>query len=128
MARSLRLIVISGAGDKLEGRTRNADEIASRLAERPGRAQQRADASEYHRSGEMDTNYSAIAPLQAMFDAAKQFGLTDDEVWQTVNDSLCGADDDATVGECLQELAGALARRILSKQRRILADGSSGSR
>jgi hypothetical protein len=73
----------------------------------------------------MDTDYALMPPLQAIFDAAKHFGLTDDEVWQTLNESLCGAGNDATVREYLEELAGALARRILSKQRRILADGSS---
>jgi uncharacterized membrane protein YebE (DUF533 family) len=74
----------------------------------------------------MDTDYAVIPPLQAMLEAARHFGLTDDEVWQTVNASLHGAGNEATVREYLDELAGALARRILSKQRRILADGSSG--
>ena len=75
----------------------------------------------------MVTYHTAMAPLQAILDAAKRFGLTDDEVWQTVNDSLGGADSDAPMGECLWELAGALARRILAKQRRSRDDGSSGS-
>ncbi len=69
-----------------------------------------------------------MAPLQAILDAAKRFGLTDDEVWQTVDDSLGGGvDADATVGECLQELVGALARRIVAKQRNGVDDDSSGS-
>jgi hypothetical protein len=74
----------------------------------------------------MDTDHTVIPPLQAMLEAARQFGLTHDEVWQTVDASLHGAGNDATIGEYLDELAGALARRILSKQRRIPADGSSG--
>jgi hypothetical protein len=75
----------------------------------------------------MNTDYAVIPPLQAIFDGARDFGLTDDEVWQTVNESLRGAGNDATVGEYLEELAAALARRILCKQRRVLAGGSSGS-
>jgi hypothetical protein len=68
---------------------------------------------------EMDPDSSAIPPLQAVFEGAKRFGLSDDEVWQTVNDSLHRAGGDATVAEYLDELTGALARRIVSKQRRI---------
>jgi hypothetical protein len=67
----------------------------------------------------MDPEYSAIPPLQAIFDGAKHFGLTDEEVWQTVNESLYQVGPDATVPEYLDELTGALARRILCKERRI---------
>jgi hypothetical protein len=70
----------------------------------------------------MDTEYSVIPPLQAIFDGARDFGLTDDEVWETVNESLSGAGGDATVGEYIDELTGSLARRILLKQRRLLGD------
>jgi hypothetical protein len=45
--------------------------------------------------------------LQATFDAAKHFGLTDDEAWDTVEEFLDNRD----------ELAAALASRILAKQR-----------
>jgi hypothetical protein len=72
----------------------------------------------------MDTDYAVIPPLQAIFDGARDFGLTDAEVWQTVNESLCGAGGDTTVGEYIDDLVGALAARILTKQRRLLADDS----
>jgi hypothetical protein len=75
----------------------------------------------------MASSHSTMAPLHAILEAAKCFGLTDDEVWQAVNESLGGAHAGATVGECLCELVGALAQRILAKQRRSLDDGSSGS-
>jgi hypothetical protein len=68
---------------------------------------------------EMDPEYTAIPSLQAIFDGAKRFGLTDEEVWQTVNESLYQVGRDATVPEYLDELTEALARRILSKERRI---------
>jgi len=68
---------------------------------------------------DLDPSYRAMPPLQAIFDGAKQFGLTDEEVWQTINESQDGAGADATVPEYIDELAGALARRILSKARRI---------
>jgi hypothetical protein len=61
----------------------------------------------------MSTDHAPIAPLQAVFDAAKHFGLTDDEVWQAINESFRWADVDSSVGDCLDELVVALARRIL---------------
>jgi hypothetical protein len=68
-----------------------------------------------------------MAPLHAILEAAKRFGLTDDEVWQAVNESFDGEHAGSTVGECLCELVGALAKRILAKERRSREDGSSGS-
>jgi hypothetical protein len=68
---------------------------------------------------EMDSEYTTMPPLQAIFDGAKRFGLTDEEVWRTVNESLYQVGRDATVPEYLDELTEALARRILSKERRI---------
>ena len=65
--------------------------------------------------------------LQAVFDGAKCFGLTTEEIWQTFDQSLSAADD-AAVAEWLDELAGGLARHILSKQRRIAAQGTAASR
>ena len=61
----------------------------------------------------MSANHAQIAPLHAVFDAAKCFGLTDDEVWQAVDECFCSADLDSSVGDCLDELLGSLARRIL---------------
>jgi hypothetical protein len=48
-----------------------------------------------------------MPPLQATFDAAKQFGLTDEEAWETLEELL----DDR------EELVAALAARILAKHR-----------
>jgi hypothetical protein len=62
----------------------------------------------------MSTHHAPTAPLQAIFDAAKQFGLTDDEVWHAVNECFRDADFESTVGDCLDELVIALARRILA--------------
>lgn len=55
--------------------------------------------------------------LQEMFDGATQFGLTHDEVWRTISDSMYVVGHDATVGEYVYELSAELARRILTKQR-----------
>lgn len=70
---------------------------------------------------EMDTDYYAIPPLRAIFDSAKHFGLTEDEAWQMVDECLYEALGDASMSEYLDELTGALARRILAKERRLLA-------
>ena len=61
----------------------------------------------------MFTNHAPIAPLHAIFDAARHFGLTEDEVWHAVNECLCEAEFDSTVADCLDDLVIALARRIL---------------
>ena len=58
-----------------------------------------------------------MSPLQATFDAAKHFGLTDDEVWETVDECLDEEGRDASLSECLDELSAALAARILLNQR-----------
>jgi hypothetical protein len=65
----------------------------------------------------MDTDYRLTPSLQ-VFDGAKRFGLTDCEVLQTVDHSLCEVDGDTTVAEFLDELNGALARSIICKQQR----------
>jgi hypothetical protein len=56
--------------------------------------------------------------LQELFEGAKGFGLNDDEIWRTVNESQHWAGPDATIPEYLDELAGALAHRIVIKERR----------
>jgi hypothetical protein len=61
----------------------------------------------------MCTSDPPIAPMYAVVDAAKRFGLTDHEVLQVVDECFSSADDDSTVGECMEELVSALARRIL---------------
>jgi hypothetical protein len=78
----------------------------------------------------MDTGYHAIPPLQAVFDGAKRFGLSDQEVWRAFDDSLDEMGADASVAEYLDELTGELARRILHKHRRAPSEErvSSGDR
>jgi len=65
----------------------------------------------------MDSAYQALPPLQAIFDGARRFGLSDAEVWQAFDESLDEAGADATVADYVQGLTGELARRILWKQR-----------
>jgi hypothetical protein len=67
---------------------------------------------------EIEFDYPAV-PLQEIFESAKGFGLTDDEVWRTINDSLCSADVDMTVPEYLDQLTAALAKGIVSKERSV---------
>jgi uncharacterized membrane protein YebE (DUF533 family) len=57
--------------------------------------------------------------LQAIFEAARRFGLTEDEAWWAIDESLSEVGRDATVSEYIDELTGVLAQRILSKQRRV---------
>jgi hypothetical protein len=68
-----------------------------------------------------------MSPLQAIFDAAKHFGLTDDEVWETIDESLYAAGDEATVSECLDDVTAALAGRILAKHRRASRSAGTGT-
>jgi hypothetical protein len=67
--------------------------------------------------GDMDTGFAVTSPLQAIFASAKQFGLTDDEIWSTLDESVRAVGYDGTVGECLDDLTAALARRILAAAR-----------
>jgi hypothetical protein len=76
----------------------------------------------------MSTNHTPTAPLQTIVGAAKQFGLTDDEISHVVNECFSWADVDSTVGDCLDEIVIALARRVLqvageSSRRRSRARG-----
>ena len=66
---------------------------------------------------DIDTQYNALPPLQAIFDAARHFGLSADEIWTTFDQSLSESGGDASVTEYLDECAGALAVRILAKHR-----------
>jgi hypothetical protein len=70
---------------------------------------------------EIEGDGFAMPHLRPMFDGAKRFGLTDDEIWQTVDDCLLQVGGEATVSEYLGELSGALARHILAKQRRTVS-------
>jgi hypothetical protein len=71
--------------------------------------------------GKIDDD-GTMAPLRAMTDGAKQFGLTDAEVLATVDDCVYAVGPDASVADLLDELAGALAHSILAKQRRTLSE------
>jgi hypothetical protein len=66
--------------------------------------------------------YTETVPVQVMLDAATQFGLTREEAWRTFNAALPSAPTVTDVPEFLDEVAGAFAREILAKQRRILRD------
>lgn len=65
----------------------------------------------------MYSDHTPIMGLQAIFEGAKSFGLSDKEAWQAVDDSLHEVGADATVAEYLHELTGTLAHRILSTAR-----------
>jgi hypothetical protein len=58
-----------------------------------------------------------MSPLQATFEAAQCFGLTDDEAWRVVEESLVETCGEALTCEYREELVVALAARILAKQR-----------
>jgi hypothetical protein len=68
---------------------------------------------------EMEFDIPTAPTLQEIFEGAKGFGLSEDEIWRIVNESQHWAGPDATVAEYLDELAGALAHRIVIKERRI---------
>jgi hypothetical protein len=57
-------------------------------------------------------------PLQTLFESAKGFGLSEEEIWRIFNESQYWAGPDATIPEYLDEISGALAQRIVIKERR----------
>jgi hypothetical protein len=65
----------------------------------------------------MDLNSTTATPLQAVFESARQFGLSDDQILQTFDEALVAVGEDATVSEYIDELSGTLARRILARER-----------
>ena len=69
----------------------------------------------------------SMSPLQATFEAARHFGLTDDEAWHTLEASLYDARDEDTMSELHDELVAALAARILAKQRASAPSRTAGS-
>ena len=52
-----------------------------------------------------------------MFESARQFGLSDEDVLRTFDETLWTVGEDATMSEYLDELSGTLARRILAEER-----------
>ena len=65
----------------------------------------------------MDSNRATVAPIQAVFESARQFGLDEGAVMETFDQALWIVGEDATVADYLDELSGALARRILAQER-----------
>jgi uncharacterized protein (DUF1800 family) len=66
----------------------------------------------------MDSNYSTTAtPLRAVFESARQFGLSDEDVLGTFDETLRAVGEHATMSEYLDELNGTLARCILARER-----------
>jgi hypothetical protein len=61
-----------------------------------------------------------MAGLHAIFQGARSFGLSDEEVWWALDDCLLQVGTEATVAEYLDELTGVLAQRALSKARRTV--------
>jgi hypothetical protein len=70
---------------------------------------------------DMEPDHYDGPPLHAVFDGAKQFGLTDGEVLQSVNECVYEVGTDASVAELLDALTGGLARDILAKEQRALS-------
>jgi hypothetical protein len=65
------------------------------------------------------------AGLQAIFEGARSFGLSEEHAWRTADDVLYALGTDVTVAEYLEVFTGALARGIVdtaqhtaSKERR----------
>lgn len=58
-----------------------------------------------------------IAGLQAIFEGARTFGLSEEEAWRTADDVLYEVGTEATVSEYLEQLTEALARGILATAR-----------
>jgi hypothetical protein len=65
----------------------------------------------------MDSNPATAAPLRAVFESARQFGLSHEQVLHTFDETLWAVGEDATLSEYLDELSGTLARRILAVER-----------
>jgi hypothetical protein len=74
----------------------------------------------------MDAGPQTRPTLQALFEAAKSFGLTDAEAWELFDCCLDDAGEHATVSEYMDDLAATLARCILAKERRILSRTDGG--
>jgi hypothetical protein len=69
---------------------------------------------------------TAVPSLQAVFDGARSFGLTDEEAWQTVDQCLAEVGSDATVSDLMEALSAALAQGVLAKQRGEPRPGPEG--
>jgi hypothetical protein len=63
--------------------------------------------------------------LQEMFKSARRFGLSEQAAWEAVDDTLLAVGWHATMSDYLDELAGALARRILVSERDASRSGDT---
>ena len=70
---------------------------------------------------EMHFHDVAAPALPRILAAATCFGLSGDQVWETASEALRATDGDAHAAEYADEVAGALARRILADNRRRIA-------
>jgi hypothetical protein len=66
---------------------------------------------------EMYSDDIPMAGFQAILEGARGFGLSEDEAWRALDDVLLAVGTEATLSEYLDELPGALARRIVSTAR-----------
>jgi hypothetical protein len=73
---------------------------------------------EMSRAYPIDGDHPLVPALQASLDAARDFGLSDTELWSAVRRALSGADTDEDLSECVDRLHGELAMAILASQRR----------
>jgi hypothetical protein len=62
-------------------------------------------------------NEVPMTTLQAIFQSARRFGLSEEEAWRALDETLLVVGGDATVSEYLDELAATLARRIIVSER-----------
>jgi hypothetical protein len=74
----------------------------------------------------MNSDDTPMAGLQAIFQGARSFGLSEEEAWWTADDVLYAVGPDATVSEYLDELTGAMARRILATARQTTSKERRG--
>lgn len=58
-----------------------------------------------------------VAGFQAILEGARGFGLSEEEAWRALDDVLLAVGTEAMVSDYLDELTGALARRIVSTAR-----------
>jgi hypothetical protein len=67
--------------------------------------------------GHLGSNSATATPLRAVFDSARLFGLSHEQILRTCDETISDVGEDATLSEYLDELNGALARRILAAER-----------
>jgi hypothetical protein len=75
----------------------------------------------------MDPDQINTTTLQAIFRSATRFGLSEEDAWRALDDCLIAVGSDATVAEYLDELAGALAHRILVNERDASRSAGKGT-